>query len=52
MNMANAYMLLNGDFTKAEEMLKLSLHGYEKSLGKEHDSTNKCAKYLAIYLDR
>ena len=34
------------EFTKAEERFTLALDGNEKSLGKDHFSTNFCAKNL------
>eukprot|EP00518_Triparma_eleuthera_P020355 CAMPEP_0197556304 /NCGR_PEP_ID=MMETSP1320-20131121/14912_1 /TAXON_ID=91990 /ORGANISM="Bolidomonas sp., Strain RCC2347" /LENGTH=65 /DNA_ID=CAMNT_0043117419 /DNA_START=21 /DNA_END=215 /DNA_ORIENTATION=- len=47
MNMANTYMVGLKDFKKAEQMYRLSLDGLERSLGKGHESTKKCAKSFA-----
>ena len=38
------------DFTKAEEMYRQALDGWERSLGKQHGETKKCARNLAILL--
>ena len=38
------------DFVKAEEMQRLALDGYEKSLGKDHKHTKWCAWNLAVLL--
>ena len=35
------------DFTNAEEMYKRALDGHEQSLGKEHESTKRCARNMA-----
>eukprot|EP00518_Triparma_eleuthera_P004837 CAMPEP_0182464466 /NCGR_PEP_ID=MMETSP1319-20130603/8660_1 /TAXON_ID=172717 /ORGANISM="Bolidomonas pacifica, Strain RCC208" /LENGTH=512 /DNA_ID=CAMNT_0024664109 /DNA_START=147 /DNA_END=1685 /DNA_ORIENTATION=- len=35
------------DFVKAEEMNRKALDGYERSLGKEHEDTKRCAHNLA-----
>ena len=47
-NMANTYCDGMKDFTKAEEMFRQALDGRERSLGKEHESTKRCAANLAI----
>ena len=49
MNMASTYDVGLKDFSKAEEMFKLALDGYEKALGKENEDTKRCAKGLAIF---
>ena len=38
------------DFPKTEEMYRIALDGYEKSLGKDHEETKRCAKNLTILL--
>ena len=38
------------DFTKAEEMYRLALDGYEKSLRKDHEDTKQCVGNLAELL--
>eukprot|EP00518_Triparma_eleuthera_P017650 CAMPEP_0197550956 /NCGR_PEP_ID=MMETSP1320-20131121/4373_1 /TAXON_ID=91990 /ORGANISM="Bolidomonas sp., Strain RCC2347" /LENGTH=44 /DNA_ID= /DNA_START= /DNA_END= /DNA_ORIENTATION= len=43
--MANAHQRLK-DFVKAEEMYRLALDGYEKSLGNKHEDTKRCARNL------
>ena len=50
--MTNMYASGMQDFTKAEEMFRIALDSHEKSLGKEHDKTMKCARNLAIVLAR
>ena len=35
------------DFTKAEELYRLALDGFDKSLGKDHQETKNCAANLA-----
>eukprot|EP00518_Triparma_eleuthera_P005692 CAMPEP_0182458380 /NCGR_PEP_ID=MMETSP1319-20130603/3735_1 /TAXON_ID=172717 /ORGANISM="Bolidomonas pacifica, Strain RCC208" /LENGTH=57 /DNA_ID=CAMNT_0024657053 /DNA_START=21 /DNA_END=191 /DNA_ORIENTATION=- len=45
--MAMAYQRLK-DFPKAERMFRQALDGREKSLGKGHEDTKRCAKNLAI----
>ena len=51
MNMAIVYKDGLKDFTKAEEMYRLSLDGYERSsLGKDHEETKRCARNLARLL--
>ena len=40
------------DFAKAEDMFRLALNGYEKSLGKDHEGAKRCARNLArLYLE-
>eukprot|EP00518_Triparma_eleuthera_P002512 CAMPEP_0182466170 /NCGR_PEP_ID=MMETSP1319-20130603/11596_1 /TAXON_ID=172717 /ORGANISM="Bolidomonas pacifica, Strain RCC208" /LENGTH=65 /DNA_ID=CAMNT_0024666125 /DNA_START=1 /DNA_END=194 /DNA_ORIENTATION=- len=51
MNMAITYDVGLKDSTKAEEMCRQALDGYEKSLGKEHEETKRCARNLAILLE-
>ena len=51
MNMAVTYKDGLKDFTKAERMYRQALDGYEKSLGKEHKSTKRCARNLALLLE-
>ena len=51
MNMAVTYKNGLEDITKAEEMYRQALDGYEKSLGKELEKTKKCARNLAILLE-
>ena len=48
MYMANTYAGGLKDFTKAEEMNRLALDGYEKSLGRDHDDTKRCARNLVF----
>ena len=50
MNMATVYMEGSKVFTKAEELYRQALDGYEKSLEKDHKDTKKCARNLAILL--
>ena len=52
MNMAAVYGDGLGDRVKDEEMLRLALDGYEKSLGKDHEDTKECARNLAILLKK
>ena len=47
-NMANANQAGLKDFTKADDMYRLALDGYEKSLGKDHQDTKTTARNLAI----
>ena len=49
MNMAMTYNRCE-DFTKSEEMYRLALDGYVKTLGKGHKDTKQCAKNMAILL--
>ena len=49
MNMATVCMEGLKDFTKAEEMFRIALDGYEKSLGKDHESTKICVRNLSIF---
>ena len=48
MNMVGVYTEGLEDFAKAEEMTRLALDGFEKSLGKGHKDTKDCARILAI----
>ena len=48
MNMAVTYMDGLKDFVKAEHMYRQALDGWERSLGKEHEDTKRCAMNLAI----
>ena len=48
MNIATVNMDGLKDFTKAEEMYRLALGVYERSLGKEHEDTKRCARNLAM----
>ena len=50
MNMAIVFMDRLKDFTKAEDMFRLAVDGYKKSLGKDHVSTKRSARNLAIML--
>ena len=50
MNMAMTYGDGLGDRVKDEEMQRQALDGYEKSLGKQHERTKRCALNLAILL--
>ena len=43
MNMGSVFMERLKDFTKTEEMYRLALYGYKKSLGKEDMTTKNCA---------
>ena len=52
MNMAITYKNGLKDFAKAEEMYRQALDGYEKSLGREHEDTKRCAANLAILLEK
>ena len=49
MSMAVAFTGVTKDLTKAEEMYRLALDGFEKSLGKDHRRTKKCAEVLARF---
>ena len=50
--MACAYSDGLKDFTKAEEMYWcFTLDGYEKSTGKDHEGTKRCARNLNILLE-
>ena len=49
--MANMYSGGFKNYTKAEEMYRLALDGYEKSLGKDHEDTQRCAFNLNIFLE-
>ena len=49
--MANMYSGGFKNYTKAEEMYRHALDGYEKSLGKDHEHTKRCARNLAIVLE-
>ena len=40
------------DFVKAAEMVRQALDGYEKSLGKQHEDTKRCARNLNILLEK
>eukprot|EP00518_Triparma_eleuthera_P007253 CAMPEP_0182487048 /NCGR_PEP_ID=MMETSP1319-20130603/47705_1 /TAXON_ID=172717 /ORGANISM="Bolidomonas pacifica, Strain RCC208" /LENGTH=132 /DNA_ID=CAMNT_0024689157 /DNA_START=427 /DNA_END=825 /DNA_ORIENTATION=+ len=51
MNMAITYEEGLEDFPKAEEMFRLALDGYERSLGKVHKGTKNCAFNLARLID-
>ena len=50
MNMAITYGAGLEDRAKEEEMYRLALDGYERSLGKSHKATKVCVKNLAILL--
>ena len=50
MNMALTYQNGLRNFVKAEEIFRLALDGYERSLEKKHVDTKRCAKNLAILL--
>ena len=50
MNMASTYMEGLKNFAKAEKMYRQALDGFERSLGKEHDKTKRCAGNLAVLL--
>ena len=39
------------DFAKAEEMYRVALDGYERSLGKDHEYTKSCAENMAQLLE-
>ena len=52
MNMAGIFTDGLKDFTKAEEMFRHALDGYEKSLGKDHERRKRCAKNLAVLLEK
>ena len=47
--MAIAFEVGLKDSTKAEEMLRRALDGFEKSLGKDHRTTSTCAENLARF---
>ena len=47
-NMTCAYHKGLNHLTKAEEMHKLPLKAYERSLGKEHKDTKVCARNLGV----
>ena len=49
-NMVITYQVGTKDFSKGEEMMRLALGGYEKSLGKDHEVKKKCARNLAASL--
>ena len=51
MNMAIVYKAGLKDFAKAEEMYRVALDGYEKSLGKAHEDTKHYARNLNILLE-
>ena len=50
MNIAAVFMDGLRDLTKEEEMSRLALDGYKKSLGKDHEGTKKCAENMAQLL--
>ena len=50
-NMANAYTNAK-DFTKVEDMYRLALDGYEKSLGKGHQRTKDCAFNMHLLFEQ
>ena len=52
MNIATLDMYGLKDVAKAEEMNRLALDGYEKSLGKNHDRMKMCARNLAVLLEK
>ena len=47
-----AHMEGGEGYPRAEEMLKMALDGYDRSLGKEHEDTTRCAKNLAVIYAR
>ena len=47
MNTANTYSDGLKDYAKADEMYRCALDGYERSLGKGHKDTKRCARNLA-----
>ena len=47
MNMSITYGDGLGDRVKEEEMYRQALDGYERSLGKQHKDTKRCARNLA-----
>ena len=51
-NIATVYMDGLKDFSKGEETTRLALDGYERSLGKDHAHTKRCARNFAILLGR
>ena len=48
MNIAAAYHIGLKDYRKAEEYFQRALKGYEAQLGKNHESTKRCAMNLAV----
>ena len=52
MNMAIVYKDGLKNFTKAEDMFTLTLNGYEKSLGKDHEYTMDCGRNLNVLLEK